>query len=200
MSLIDRFACFLVPLLFATTSSALTIRPPSFDELVRTADVIIDGEVVQIESVLRTVEGRSVPFTLVTLHVSETLKGQSRANLVLQCLGGTVGNQSLRVVGVPEFVIGDRGFFFVQNNGTQFFPLVGVTHGLYRTVRDEQTGTEIVARENGEPLRSPADVALPLGHLRHRDKTAYGATPEAALSPAMFSSAIKAEVSSHASR
>lgn len=186
-----HLAVLFVALAVSFTARALTVRPPSFTELVASADTIVQGEVTAIESTLHIVNGRPVPFTHVTIAVSETLKGTPTKTAVLQYLGGTIGTQSLRVVGLPEFAVGDRGFFFVQNNGSQFFPLVGAGHGLYRTMHDKSSGTDYVVRANGVPLLSAAGVIAPL--------TPGVATfaPEslgAALTPTEFSRQIKAEI------
>lgn len=155
-------------LAFGAVAQAVTVRPPSFTELVGSADIIVKGNVTALEYSVRTVDGKPVPFTHVTLSVNETLKGPASPRLVLHLLGGTVGGRTVRVGGAPALAVGDRGFFFVQNNGTQFFPLVRVGHGLYRTMWDDFTKTERVLRADYEPLRSVAEVsaALEMSHTR----------------------------------
>lgn len=171
---------------------ALTVRPPSFGELVSSADSIVVGEITHVECVPHDVDERPVPFTQVTIAVSETLKGPATASIILQCLGGSIGTESLKVVGVPDLRVGERGFFFVQNNGIQFFPLVGIGHGLYRTVRSEPDGSEHVVRANGEPLRSTADVSAPLAHTA--TSVTSSRTAAGALTPAEFTQQIRREV------
>ena len=187
-----RSSLCLLTLCCALSAPALTVRPPSFEELTRAAEAILVAEVSNLEMKLEPVEGRPVPFTYVTLAVTETLKGPPTATVVLRCLGGQVGENALRVVGVPEFAVGDRGFFFVQNNGTQFFPLVGITHGLYWEIHDAVTGVDFVTRANGAPLHSTADVSRPLPDTR-QTRTTGGMTS------ALFREKIKAEMQ-HATR
>ena len=66
-------------------------------------------------------------------------------------LGGTVDGQTMEVSDAPKFKKGDRDFLFVEHNGQQFIPLVGIMHGRFRVER-EQNGHEIVATNGGEPL------------------------------------------------
>ena len=49
---------------------------------------------------------------------------------------------------------------FVQGNGRQYFPLVGLMHGHYPVVR-LSTNQDYVVRSNGLPLYHEQDVALP---------------------------------------
>lgn len=186
----------LMALVFATVVQAVSVRPPNFAELVGSADAIVMGSVTSVESTLRIVDGRSVPFTNVTIAVSETLKGAAKPTVVLHLLGGTVGAQSLRVAGAPAFAVGDQGFFFVQNNGAQVFPLVAIGHGFYRNVRDETTGAEFVARANRAPLRSITEVSAALGPNIPPEARIAAATH--ALTPAEFAQEIKTEANRHA--
>ncbi len=192
-----RLYMTILALLTSATINALTIRPPSFSELVTAADSVVFGEVTHIETVLRKIDDRATPFTLVTIQVAETLKGTPVPAVVLQLLGGTAGSETLRVIGTPEFTVGDRGFFFVQNNGTQFFPLVGITHGIYPAILDDATGTEIVTRSDGQPLVATAQVSEPLESKKHSASPAPFSGR--ALTSAQFANFIKAELS-HASR
>jgi len=141
---------------------ATTVVPPTFEQLVSQAELVVRAEVraLRCEETLR--EGRPVIHTYVTIDVLRALKGDAPARLELRLLGGTVGERTLHVPGVPRFVPGERCLLFIENNGRQFCPLVAIMHGRYRVERRGADGAEIVRRDNGAPLRSPADVALPM--------------------------------------
>lgn len=69
----------------------------------------------------------------------------------------------------------------MQNNGTQFVPLVGITHGRYRVIRDQVEG-ELVADNDGllvAGVRSGAYVAR---------------AESAGMSSEAFKAAVRAEV------
>jgi hypothetical protein len=51
-------------------------------------------------------------------------------------LGGTVGGETMEVADAPKFKVGDRDILFVENNGTQFVPLVGIMHGRFHVKKD----------------------------------------------------------------
>jgi hypothetical protein len=83
--------------------------------------------------------------------VEETIKGNPGANVTLQMLGGTVGAETMEVADAPKFKVGDRDILFVENNGTQFIPLVGIMHGRFRVKKDE-AGRDAVFTNEGSPL------------------------------------------------
>jgi hypothetical protein len=159
----------LLLLLFALVpfAHATSVVPPSFPELVAESDAIYRGRVtsVQAKRVENSHADGSVIKTFVTLAVERVLKGPERTAVTLEFLGGTVGDETLTVTGMPTFTLGAREIVFVQKNGIQFCPLVGLMHGRYRVLRDESTAREHIARDNGLPLTDPADVELPITTL-----------------------------------
>lgn len=137
---------------------ATTVIAPDFDSLVSGADYVVRAVVKSVTSEYRTTpQGRAI-FTKVELQVLETITGTPPSPLVLDLLGGTVDGVTMRVEGVPRFKVGDEDILFVQNNGRQFYPLVGIMNGKYPVKHDAATGTAYVARSNGTPLYSEKDV------------------------------------------
>ncbi len=92
--------------------------------------------------------------------------------------------ETIEVADTPKFKVGDRDILFVEHNGSQFVPLVGIMYGRFH-VQTDAGGREIVAKDNGTPL---ADVGK-LG----ADEEAAVAGP--ALSAATFKSAIRQRLS-----
>lgn len=194
-------------LLFAGLASgpaarATSVIPPSFPELVAEAEAIYRGRVSHVEA--RRVEqsdGGSVIKTFVTVAVERVLKGPDRSEIALEFLGGTVGDETLTVTGMPVFAVGEREFVFVQKNGIQLCPLVALMHGRYRVKRDEAGARDYVARDNGTPLTDTAEVELPMVTLPGQVRTARAAaTPAEALSPAAFETSVMDEVKRRSAR
>jgi hypothetical protein len=182
----------LVPAVCATT-----VVPPSFAELVSEADAIYRGRVtaVQARRVERPDGEGSVIKTFVTIAVERVLKGAEQREVTLEFLGGTVGDESMTVSGMPKFNLGAREIVFVQKNGVQFCPLVALAHGRYRVLRDEATAREHIARDNGLPLTNVAEVELPITTLPDPVRAASAASASArALTPAAFEASIMSEV------
>jgi hypothetical protein len=180
---------FLLLLAVAAFARATTVEPPTFTELVAEAESIYRGEVKTVQSRrVTTPTGDSVIKTFVTFAVERTLKGTAQSEVVLEFLGGTVGDDRLEVGGMPKFNVGQREIVFVQKNGTQFCPLVRVMHGRYRVEREAATGREYVARDNRVPLTDVSEVNLPLG------ENALTAAARADTSHAMSASSFEATI------
>jgi hypothetical protein len=176
---------------------ATSVVPPTFSELVSEADAIYRGQVISVEA--RRVprpDGSTLIKTFVTVAVEKVLKGTDQPEVVLEFLGGTVGDESLVVSGMPKFVVGSREVVFVQKNGVQFCPLVGMMHGRYKVMRDPGSATEFMTRDNNMPLTDVAEVALPMSTLPAPiGAAAARATPTRALTPAAFEASIRSQVS-----
>jgi hypothetical protein len=159
-----RFVALAGAALAAVSASAMSVVPPTFDQLITVSDTVVRGSVTGVRAAyVDTPAGRAIS-TFVTLHVERTLKGAPAAadTLVLEFLGGTIGADSLQVSGMPTFHAGDREIVFISGNGRTICPLLAAGHGRYRLLHDDATNRDYVARENRTPLESTDDVALPL--------------------------------------
>ena len=155
-------ATFLVGLLLTLAGTgvaqALTVIPRSFDELVARADTVFKGEVVASNSLWVGAGATRHIATRVTFRVDETYKGGAAAQQTLEFVGGTVGDTTLEIPGVPRFEVGQAAVLFVVGNGTQFCPLVGVYQGRFHVVKDATTGVERVFTDDGLPVADTADL------------------------------------------
>lgn len=178
-------AIVLPGLLAPPHSHATTVIPPTFDELVQAAELIIEGRVTQVASRWVGVGDDKKIKTDFTFAVLDTLKGTSPPTYTLQVLGGTVGDVTMEVGGAPHFSVGDRTLLFVTANGTQFVPLVGIMHGHYEIKKDAGINQEIVVNHEGRPLRSVDDVG------KDEHAAAAAAAPLAPLTPEKFKELIR---------
>jgi hypothetical protein len=138
-------------LIFAGTALATTVIPPSFDELVSRAEMIFQGSVTDVRSEWTGEGAQRHIMSYVTLKVEDAIKGNPGSTVTLRMLGGTVGGETMEVSDAPKFKVGDRDILFVENNGTQFVPLVGIMHGRFRVGKDA-TGQDAVFTNDGSPL------------------------------------------------
>ena len=169
---------------------ATTVIPPSFDELVSRAEVIFEGTVTDVRSQWVGEGGQRHINSYVTFKVEDAIKGKPGAQITLQMLGGTVGSETMEVTDAPKFKVGDRDILFVENNGTQFVPLVGIMHGRFR-VKKDKTGRDAVFTNEGSPLSDvtqlgkneaaasagQATSAQDLKHVIHAKALAQSAQP-----------------------
>jgi hypothetical protein len=131
-----------------------TVVPLSFDQLVQQAEVVFVGEVVDQRSVWNESRDRRGIVTLVTFDVARVLKGQVGLRTQLTFRGGTIGDVTQEVGGMPKFRVGDRDVLFVAPERTAASPLVGFWQGRFRVVRDAASGETQVRTHNGGALIS----------------------------------------------
>ncbi len=157
MKKFPAFVAALCLLGLAHSARATTVIPPTFDELVGQAEVIFQGTVTEVKSERIGEGGQRHIVSYVTFKVDDSMKGNPGASYTIRMLGGTVDGETMEVSDAPKFAVGDRDILFVENNGRQFIPLVGIMHGRFRLQHDDQTGREIVAGDHG-PVRDLAKL------------------------------------------
>lgn len=168
-----------------TTAQALSVVPPTFEELVNESGRIVQAQVTAVES-FRTVSptGHSLIKTRVTWTVTNVLKGDVAKSMELEFLGGRTGDEVMAVSGMPEFRVGDRDFLFVEPNEKVICPLIAAGYGRYPIVANQVTGAVEVRRSNGLALTQTAQVGDPL------DQTTSSSPAAAAMTPDEFSAAV----------
>jgi len=165
---------------------ATTVVAPTFEALVAQADAIVESEVVDTTSRIALQRDGAPIVTDVYFRVEKVLKGAPASTLILQFLGGQVGDLGFRVEGVPSFSKGDRDVLFAITAAPQVSPIVGMMHGRVRITADAATQRDIVRAFDGTPLRD----------LRVLGSTANQGVPSGrpAMTLAAFESAVIGEV------
>jgi hypothetical protein len=171
--------------LAAFSAQATTVIPPTFDQLVTDAEFIFQGNVTDVRSQWIGEGGQRQIVTYVTFKVEDAVKGSPGANYTIRMLGGTVGDITMAISDAPQFKVGDKDILFVEHNGTQFIPLVGIMHGRFHVERD-QSGQEVVTTNEGETVKSVAQFG----------KEGTTSPAGANLTPAGFKAAIQAKLRS----
>lgn len=152
-------ACALSPLIARGT----TVIPPTFDELVTKAELIFRGSVMSVHSQWVGEAAERHIATYVTFKVEDALKGEPGTSYTLQILGGTVGSETMGVSDSPKFVVGDQDLLFVEHNGQQFVPLVGIMNGRFHITRDAQTGRDMLATSRCDKVTDLDEIGKETG-------------------------------------
>ncbi len=171
---------------FSKVGLATTVIPPSFDQLVQQAEVIFQGSVTDVRSQWVGEGAQRHIISYITFNVEDSLKGVPGQSYTMQMFGGIVGGEGMTISDAPKFKVGDRDILFVENNGTQVVPLVGIMHGRFHVERD-QAGQEIVTLNEGAPVKSVAQLGL------GREGTAP-TSAEPNLSAAAFKAAVRSRL------
>ena len=164
----------------AASLLATTVIPPTFDELVNQAQVIFHGTVTKVNSQWIGEGAQRHIVTYITFAVKDALKGAPGQTYTMRAFGGTVDGETMMIGDAPTFEVGDDDILFVENNGKQVIPLVGMMHGRFH-VRKDASGHEMVTTNENEPLR---DVS----RLGQADT---GAASASVMTPAAFKAAIQ---------
>ena len=172
------------------TIRATTVIPPTFDQLVTNAEMIFEGTVTEMRSQWTGEETERHIVTYVTFKIEDPIKGAPGANYTIRMFGGTVDGHTMEATDTPRFKVGDRDILFVEHNGTQFVPLVGIMHGRFHVQQDDATARETIAKDNGAQLSNTAMLG--------RDENA--ASSGKALSKAEFKAAIRQKLAEKAAK
>ena len=143
-------------LALAGRAGSTTVIPPSFDALVSGANTIFVGETIGRRAIwVSTPRGRAIR-TQVTFKVDDVWKGAAGAVTQLDFLGGTIGETTMEVIGMPAFDVGQRSVLFVAP-ARQVSPLVGFMHGRLRIERDH-AGVDRVRTHDGRALGHLSEI------------------------------------------
>ena len=160
----------ILTLLMAGVARSTTVIPPTFESLVSGANTIFVGEVMDVRAAwTSTPQGRAIK-TSVTFRVEEVWKGAAGAVTQLEFLGGTIGETTMEVVGMPAFREGQRSVLFVSPEVQTASPLVGFWHGRMRVEKDPY-GVDRVRTYDGRSLGNPSEVGA------HRLSSTLSVTP-----------------------
>jgi hypothetical protein len=177
----------------STGVKATSVSAPEFVDLVNESDYIVRAVVKSVTSHYAQPASRKI-ITKVEMEVTEVIAGKPPEPLILQILGGKVGQEEMILDGAPQFKEGDEGIYFVQNNGRQISPLVAMMHGLYPIKKEADSKREYVTRSNAVPLQNASEVALPITEGGAAELQRRMLTPSQALTPAEFAQQIRAAV------
>src|SRR5215470_4953837 len=169
-------------------STATTVIPPTFEQLVQQAELIFQGTVTDVKSVWEGQGAQRHIDTYVTFQVADSVKGNAGSSYTIRMLGGTVGEETMMVTDTPKFNVGDREILFVEHNFDQFVPLVGISHGRFHVQSDRETGRDIVVNSEGEPVRD-------LTKLGREEESVSAAN---AISPDQLKAAVKDQLAAQA--
>ena len=158
----------LAALLLAAPAGASILQALDLDELVGEAEQILLGEVVFSESFQRP-NGNLGTWHRIVIEQDLGGGAAEEREVIVETLGGRLGDLAMRVEGEPSFTVGERVVVFVRGGGPySAFRPVGMGQGVMR-VRTEQ-GVETVTqtregmmlmRRNARGLLEKSRGALP---------------------------------------
>jgi hypothetical protein len=130
--------------------------PMRFESLVADAASIVRGEVVDVRSEWRQLRGEQVIVTVVRFKVERVLKGSASPIETLELLGGSIGETTMAVPGMPQFAVGDRDLLCLERTGTRL-PVMGASQGRFRIITD-RSGRDRVVFNDGRPVANTNQI------------------------------------------
>ncbi len=161
----------------AAPARATTLVRLSLEQLSQASSDIVRGHVVSQESQWNPAHNQIV--TLTTIAVDQAVKGQPPASLVIEQLGGTVGNIRSRVPGTVQFQPQGDYLLFLEPAAanSSHYLVVGMMQGAYRIYPDRITHEERViqplggffygTRGSGGGLKT-SEQTIPLNQFRQQ--------------------------------
>jgi len=150
----------LLPAVAFAQPPALDLGTLTFDQLAERAATIVVSTVTSRRSEWENYGASRLIVTKVTLAVEQTLKGSAPRTLVVEVLGGTIGDQTLHVSHVPSFKVGDRDVLFLNGALHAVSPVVGSDQGRFRVMNEAATGNARILDAGFTPLVSTADIGV----------------------------------------
>ena len=120
-------------------------------------------------------------WTFTSFETEETWSGSAPSQISVRLLGGSVGNFTSTVSGVPRFSPGEEVVLFLENTPRDDFSIVSWEQGTFRIRRDARTGAEFAVQDTAAfPVFDPATRRfetigmhhLPMATFRSRVDTA----------------------------
>jgi hypothetical protein len=114
------------------TGTPIAREAYTLDWLVRSSPLIFVGRVTAADA---ETDARGLVVTRNRFEIVNTLAGAPPQNAVtLTTLGGTIGNETVRVSHTPEFVLGQTYVVFTDLARTTYDPITGDEGGVFRVV------------------------------------------------------------------
>ena len=136
--------------------SATVLLPGDLGDIARAASAIVRGTVVDVRS--DWADSRRRVETIVTLRVSESLKGEMRGLVSVKVPGGVLGRYRSVTIGAPSFRQGEEVVLFLGAAPPALPYVIGLGQGVFRVQRDVRTGATSVL--------PPALLASPARNVR----------------------------------
>jgi hypothetical protein len=131
------FGALLGALLLASPANGSIVQALELDELVAQSDRILVGRVLFSESFQHP---NGLLGTWHRIAVERSLNGEpvSEPEVIVETLGGQVGDIAMRVEGEPSFSEGERVVLFARQDGPlQVLRAVGMGQGVMRVLTEE---------------------------------------------------------------
>jgi hypothetical protein len=181
MSSATAAALVLAVVFTAALCRATTLERMSLAKMAQTAPLIIRARCLANSTAWDAGE----IWTFTSFAIEETWKGAppgAAAQITVRLLGGSVGNLTSAVSGVPRFHPGEEVILFLEPTPRGDFSIVSWVQGTFRIHRDPRTGEEIAVQDTAAfDAFNPATHRFESPGVRNLSVAAFSAQVKSAL-------------------
>ena len=151
--LMCSFAVFFI----SSQPSALMIAL-STEKLTLGSEIVIRGEVEEVES--QWSEDREIIFTEVTVQINSVIKGIClKKRIIVECIGGKVGDMGLGVSDAPRLIEGEEVILFLASERSKKGRSHGLVYNVYGAAQGKYAiGHDGFARKGGFSILKSKDA------------------------------------------
>ncbi|MGA7917198.1 MAG: hypothetical protein WCA00_18330 [Candidatus Acidiferrales bacterium] len=164
-----------------TLANATTLERMSLAKMAQTAPLIVRARCLANSTAWDAGE----IWTFTSFAIEDTWKGAppgAAAQLTVRLLGGSLGNLTSTVSGVPRFHPGEELILFLEPTSRGDFSIVSWVQGTFRIHRDPRTGGEIVLQDTAAfDTFNPATHRFESAGIRNLSVAAFSAQVQSAL-------------------
>jgi hypothetical protein len=145
-------------LLLAAASSATTLLRLTVEKMSVQAEMIVVGDVTEVKSQWNT--AGTMIYTFVAVDVTQCIAGACGETVKIKQRGGSVGQWSMPIPGMPRFVVGQKVLLFLEKDpeGVPGYAYVlGMCQGMFLIAKDAKDGQSMAVQQGGAAL---ADVGV----------------------------------------
>ena len=128
-------------------SSSGLVEKLTLDELAAKSDSILIGEITDIACYQE-----ANIYTLVTLSLEQTIKGENEGEEFIRVPGGELNGQTLWVEDAPSFQLGERAVLFLEE-GEGIFSVVGSFQGKFTIDKNNMVSGNVSLTEFVDQIR-----------------------------------------------
>lgn len=166
----------------STLANATTLERMSLAKMAQTAPLIVRARCLGNSTAWDSGE----IWTFTTFSIEDTWKGAppgAAAQLTVRLLGGSLGNLTSTVSGVPRFRPGEEVILFLEPTSRGDFSIVSWVQGTFRIRRDARTGSEVVVQDTAAfDTFNPAMHRFESSGVRNLSVASFSAQVQSALS------------------
>ncbi len=136
-------AWFVLAVLLATPAGATTLQLMSLAKMAQAAPLIVQAQCVANSVALDAGE----IWTFTSFRVEDTWRGNARPQITVRLLGGTMGDITSHVAGVPRFRPGEEVVLLLEPTHHGDWSVVSWEQGTFRIRRDASHSRALVTQD-----------------------------------------------------